>query len=175
MKVARKKYLDYHKKYNEAHREERRELSRLWRLKNKERRKEYNRKWALNHRKNHPELYKARDAKYNKKKKEDYFAATGIRNYWNSPHYRFIHYKSRAKRKGFVFSITEDLFTKLLEDKCHYCGTKEESMTVDRKDSLVGYTTENCLTACKTCNFIKSNLEYDIFINKCIQISNNLS
>lgn len=53
---------------------------------------------------------------------------------------------------------------------CHYCGdrilwnrrsnkqVRSTAYNLDRKDSIKGYTKENCVVCCKRCNRAKSNL-----------------
>lgn len=36
---------------------------------------------------------------------------------------------------------------------------------VDRKDNSIGYTIDNCVTACKLCNYAKKAMSYDNFID----------
>lgn len=70
-------------------------------------------------------------------------------------------------------------FLALSQENCHYCGCEpyksknkyEENEHefiyngVDRKDSDLEHTIDNCVTSCKTCNFIKDIRPYDEFIS----------
>ena len=62
--------------------------------------------------------------------------------------------------------------------KCFYCGNDPQTIItqkstginyiyngIDRKNSSIGYRTENCVTCCKTCNFFKMKLSVDNFLN----------
>jgi len=44
---------------------------------------------------------------------------------------------------------------------------------IDRVDNSCGYVTNNIEPCCRTCNFMKKDLNYDIFINKLIDIYHN--
>jgi len=93
-------------------------------------------------------------------------------------------YKRNARVKGHEFNLTKEEFRKLTKSNCHYCGcepyvertaqTAREGYLyngIDRKDNDEGYTLENSLTCCGTCNFLKRDLIYDEFINQCILIA----
>jgi hypothetical protein len=83
----------------------------------------------------------------------------------------FCHYKKDAKKRGYEFNISKDKFKELTKQNCFYCGCKPSLLFkhkkniennrgyiyngIDRKDNLLGYTIENCVTCCKTCNVMK--------------------
>ena len=84
---------------------------------------------------------------------------------------RWYQYGYRSKKLGLKccsFEEFERFF--VLEKKCVYCNIPEEkikeiyprlkvkSMTVDRKDNLLGYEIENICWACLVCNVIKGFL-----------------
>lgn len=59
-----------------------------------------------------------------------------------------------------------------LIQRCHYCnglidwgpyyGYGDGRYNLDRKDNTLGYTKENCVVCCKSCNWTKcSNLSYE--------------
>lgn len=94
--------------------------------------------------------------------------------------YRILWFKKhaylrRAKRKKIKFDLTDDEFIHLITSNCHYCGksSKDEKrtvngkeiniLTIDRINSSKGYTSDNCVPACKVCNTIKMDLGYDEF------------
>lgn len=93
-------------------------------------------------------------------------------------------YKFRALKAGIEFAITEDEFRTLSQQTCHYCGTLPESTTrkgtkgkcktgdsfsifvyngLDRKDSSKGYTLDNVVPCCGTCNHAKHTMGYEMF------------
>lgn len=87
-------------------------------------------------------------------------------------------YKSRAKRDERQFLLTETEFFDLITQECHYCGLEPQVSEydslmvigkfkhngVDRLDSNLGYTPDNCITACKRCNYAKHTMSYGGFM-----------
>jgi len=55
---------------------------------------------------------------------------------------------------------------------CVFCDEKfSEPRGIDRKDSRIGYTLENCQACCTFCNRFKSNLSQHTFLNHVRKIS----
>ncbi len=79
-------------------------------------------------------------------------------------------YRRGANTRGLTFQLTKDEFKKLIAESCHYCGL-EQARGIDRKDNKGGYTTENCLPCCKTCNRMKWTSGYEEFLDKCAAIA----
>lgn len=76
----------------------------------------------------------------------------------------------RASRRGLPCSLNFEQFLRFTEiDKCHYCGNqviwiahngckhKNMSINLDRKNSVIGYESENLVVACAICNRIKNS------------------
>jgi hypothetical protein len=95
-------------------------------------------------------------------------------------------YRSWAKRAGREFTLTRDEFVQIIFSDCHYCGCppaqvrnvkgkgKSSVITmngVDRKNNDVGYTPENCVSACKMCNFMKRAHSYEDFLAHVFKIA----
>jgi len=80
-------------------------------------------------------------------------------------------------KKKITFGISEDEFNKLRnESPCYICGkctTETHCNGIDRCNNNKGYTIDNCQSCCADCNFMKNNLDYDIFITRCLLISCN--
>jgi hypothetical protein len=86
----------------------------------------------------------------------------------------FKQYRAQAAQRGFDFSLKPEDCRKMFQSVCEYCG-KEPSQIyrgsrshgyyvyngIDRKDPLKGYLLENCVAACKLCNYAKRNLPFD--------------
>ena len=51
---------------------------------------------------------------------------------------------------------------------CHYCGCELdfENLSIDRKNSDLPHTKDNCVASCFNCNHSKNNTPYDEFIIK---------
>lgn len=86
-------------------------------------------------------------------------------------------YRLRASKKGLAFDLDEERFRALTQLPCHYCAAPPSQRIrnghqrttyvhngVDRKDNDLGYTFENSVTCCKTCNWAKNSSDYNGFL-----------
>lgn len=97
----------------------------------------------------------------------------------------------RGIKNNIKVSITAKDYELLCSEKCYYCGeppkitgrfkmrkyinTEELKLNgVDRLDPNKGYTIENCVACCTSCNYAKHILTKQDFINKIIKIYENL-
>ncbi len=94
--------------------------------------------------------------------------------------YNGLHYKYKicAKKRGIDFNLSREESEILFSGDCYYCGQKPNRLSeknrkmngnplvngIDRKDNNIGYTIENSVTCCKTCNYAKRNLSEKDFI-----------
>lgn len=90
----------------------------------------------------------------------------------------YIQYKNSARRRKKEFSLLKEDFFELITGKCIYCGDqytnkiKGQGKTsgdflytgIDRIDSSIGYTKENSVSCCWTCNNMKNTMSNDVFI-----------
>lgn len=89
------------------------------------------------------------------------------------------NYKHNAKVKGINFKISDEEMIELFESNCHYCGDKPNNVInkknsngeyrfngIDRKDNdkNLGYITENVVSCCSRCNFLKNKMNYYEFL-----------
>jgi len=97
-------------------------------------------------------------------------------------------YRTNANSRNISFELTKSVFTKITSQNCFYCGqepiesdfskgrnrtnTKFMHNGVDRLDSKVGYTIENCVPCCSMCNLMKNKFSAESFLNKIKQIYN---
>ena len=69
------------------------------------------------------------------------------------------HKKGAAKRK-IAYNLSLDVFERLWQKPCQYCGTKRPKSYVggwiDRVDSAEGYERTNCVPCCFECNTLKN-------------------
>lgn len=81
-------------------------------------------------------------------------------------------YFKRTVRKNIPYDLSNEQFEELINNKCYYCGSIDENKYngIDRKDSSLGYTFDNCLTCCGVCNLQKGINLPDIYIKQCIHI-----
>lgn len=124
-------------------------------------------------------------------KYKDLFKSNGERNYIAESHYKcikpylnipdtqYLEYKSKAKHRGLKFELHEFEFLDIVTRKCHYCGKYSQNSKhkfrngIDRLDSSIPYILDNCIPCCKTCNMMKMDLPYDIFLKHIEKIYNN--
>lgn len=76
-------------------------------------------------------------------------------------------YKTTLKDRGLTWQLTDDQCKELMIRNCFYCGTapsrSKQSLDfayngIDRVDNSIGYALENCVPACRICNFMKGVL-----------------
>jgi hypothetical protein len=96
--------------------------------------------------------------------------------------YVLSKYVSSAKKRGHVFTLSNDLFERLLASPCDYCGAPPSqklsigmmqrfqahadfsSNGIDRVDNCQGYIDGNVVPCCTVCNWMKRNYSRDQFI-----------
>jgi len=94
--------------------------------------------------------------------------------------------KRNAKDRRLQFNLTyRDYLNFAKIDNCHYCndyipwkpynqhGKNNPAYFLDRLDSSKGYTKENCVVCCTTCNMAKRSMTKDNFIEMCKKICFN--
>lgn len=85
-------------------------------------------------------------------------------------------YKLGAKYRSLPFNLSEEHFRSLTKLNCNYCGLAPQMINkrknslghyvyngVDRINSELGYSVENCVPCCKKCNWAKSNDTFEEF------------
>jgi len=89
----------------------------------------------------------------------------------------FLTYIKCAKIRNIGFELSKEDFEILVLQSCYYCGESKEGevVGVDRLDSLMKYTINNCVPCCKTCNFMKGTLSKTTFIAQAHKIANHIS
>jgi hypothetical protein len=71
------------------------------------------------------------------------------------------YYKQNAKLRGYSWELSFDEFARLALASCHYC--RGPGGGVDRVDNAIGYTIDNCVSCCSTCNTAKSDMNLQQF------------
>lgn len=75
-----------------------------------------------------------------------------------------LDYKNNARKRNREFTLTEEQTVELLKSDCHYCGQTPDPLNgIDRMENEIGYTLDNCITACLDCNYRKGQMSYDDF------------
>ncbi len=96
------------------------------------------------------------------------------------------NYQWGAKKRGISFELTKEQFRELTQGACFYCGdgpTQEIKVPsnngsyvyngIDRLNSDLGYTVENCVSACGTHNLMKLDMSVEQFILACQKVSDH--
>lgn len=73
-------------------------------------------------------------------------------SYWSGKKAKIV---AKSKRMGISCDLTSADVKELRNSSCYYCDTKNKVMTINRRDETIGYTKDNCITACLMCNKIK--------------------
>lgn len=92
----------------------------------------------------------------------------------------YIDYKSKSKKIGRQFQLTLDEFANITKKPCRYCGVEPRRTVkrkkspnpieclangIDRLDNSVGYTTDNSVPCCETCNRAKLAMTEGEFVS----------
>ena len=102
------------------------------------------------------------------------------------------NYTDKAELRGIPFNLCLSEFRFLIEQECHYCGAPPTQRMevryppkpwyipflyngIDRRDNNIGYTLENCLPCCGTCNMMKRDMGYQEFLEHIAKIHACLS
>jgi hypothetical protein len=80
----------------------------------------------------------------------------------------FYMYQKKAEEYRLAFELSMDEFESLVKQPCYYCEIIQEKgfNGVDRKNQKEGYISENCVSCCRVCNFIKGSLDNITFIQR---------
>ncbi|MDB4312163.1 HNH endonuclease [bacterium] len=81
-------------------------------------------------------------------------------------------YKSKCKKSGKEFSISDAEFVSMLDKPCEYCG--EDATGLDRVDNARGYSNDNVVPCCGVCNVMKNDLTLAAFEDKIRKIAQRL-
>ena len=155
--------------YRSTHKEQKAETDKKYAQKNKDKIKQYQKEYRDSHKESSAEYQKQYRIK-NKNKLDEYK---------KSPHVRYTVYQRNAKNKKRNFDLSEDEFIEMSKQPCIYCGEYSDTYNnepfngIDRIDSDLGYSINNCVPCCATCNRMKMDLKVDDWINKMIQIINH--
>ena len=87
----------------------------------------------------------------------------------------YMAYARKACEHKREFLISKDVFRSLIQQNCHYCNKlpsnkykKKSSVLIyngiDRKDNDIGYTIDNCVPCCRSCNGSKQKESYKAFM-----------
>ncbi len=84
----------------------------------------------------------------------------------------YKRYLYSANKRGISFNLSLDEFNIIIKHACVYCGSRDK-IGIDRKDSSLGYDTDNCQPACGACNLMKYTHSEETFLRKIQAIYNH--
>jgi hypothetical protein len=96
----------------------------------------------------------------------------------NPLRFKLLQCKSRAKDKGFPFSLTEECIELLFisqNNSCFYTGDPIDlnNFSVDRINCDLGYTNRNIVLCCSDANIARNNLTHEEFFDLITKIYNH--
>lgn len=96
-----------------------------------------------------------------------------------SIHHMYRQYKNGAKKRNYSFDLSIEQFTEIVLKDCFYCGSppklskevikrpmngKVPRNGIDRFNNFLGYTVDNSVPCCFTCNRMKMAWEVNVFL-----------
>lgn len=104
--------------------------------------------------------------------------------------FRKMYYRmyKQAMQRGYKWNLTENQVREITSSPCHYCGKSPQQVSgeytnafngvylyngIDRVDNTKGYTGNNVVPCCKTCNHAKSSLPIDDFREWILSVYNH--
>jgi hypothetical protein len=142
-----------------------RESRKKWLTANREKRNEWQRAYC----KSHPEKMREYKKRYNEKNKEKVNKRN--RDWDNSLKGKYATCRRQAKKRGIIFDLPYEYFCYLERFTCNYCGDSVDGVRLDRVDSSFGYEIGNVVQCCSTCNYMKNDMNYRDFVDKCNKIA----
>ena len=94
---------------------------------------------------------------------------------------RYSAYRTNANKHQREFDLTLEEFDDITKQPCYYCGGYNGEFQgvsfsgIDRIDSDKGYTKDNIIPCCGTCNRMKNNLSQEFWIQHMQKILNHLT
>ena len=135
--------------------------------------KKYYQDWRKKKREENEEEFKKHNNEIHKEWKQknpNYMAS------WNrkSVNKRLDAIKRSAEKRKIAWDLDDEVAKNMLIKPCVYCGHIDLNVRVngiDRMDSSVPYSNENCVPCCKGCNYMKCEYDPFTFIERCKQIA----
>lgn len=87
--------------------------------------------------------------------------------------------KSKARKRGLAWNLDPVIAYKLITSECTYCpfipNWPNKRVGIDRVDNHLGYTEDNCVPCCFTCNSAKGDKTIEEFISWVKAVNKKLS
>jgi hypothetical protein len=77
--------------------------------------------------------------------------------------------RSSAKGRGLVHDLSRDELLEFFEKPCFFCGetpAEDKTWGIDRLQNKLGYTYDNCVPCCITCNYAKGTSDLHDFLDR---------
>jgi hypothetical protein len=145
----------YHKSYYQKNAEKLKAAAKLFREKNPEKTVAYNLKYKDKRRVADYQRY------WNNRDKE----IQRMKAYSVTPKGKFSEYKTNAKTRSLIFSLTFEQFMVFWQKSCTYCGNAIETIGIDRIDNTRGYEFDNCTSCCIICQRMKMDHPLTSWLN----------
>jgi hypothetical protein len=168
LKEKKKEYYERNKEqikeHNKEYYENNKEQIKEYYENNKERKREYN---TIYREKNKEQIYKQQKEYYDDKTRNAYESITSghiiDRNKWDS---WCDQIKRNADKNNHQYStdFTNDVMFQMMSHGCYYCGGIAN--TIDRSDSSIDHTINNCVGCCGPCNISKGASDPFTFIRR---------
>lgn len=91
--------------------------------------------------------------------------------YRKTPRGRYGKYKVSAKKRGYDFELSFEEFSAYWQEPCFYCGVDIESIGLDRIVNDEGYSVDNVVSCCSSCNVAKNDRSMGEFIEMCKRVA----
>lgn len=89
----------------------------------------------------------------------------------NKPLSKYGVYKRSAHIKNILFELTFEQFMNLWQKPCSYCQESINTIGIDRLDNNIGYVVSNIISCCKVCNYMKREIPFTEFLDRCEKIT----
>lgn len=135
--------------------------------------KEYYKDWRAKQLDERPAEFRKHNNEVAKewKKNNPEYVANWSRTHVNA---RLNALKYASETRGIEWRLTDEEAKAMLTSPCVYCGHLDLEVRVngiDRLDSNVCYTVENCRPCCKDCNYMKGTYDPRTFIERAKKIA----
>ena len=96
----------------------------------------------------------------------------------------YHQYRGNAISKSLGFFLTPEEFERITQLPCYYCDSASKDNIfavgyigngIDRVVNAIGYRAENVVPCCGLCNHMKSDIDVDVFIAQCKNITKHIS
>ena len=157
------KRKEYQEQYRANNKEKKKEMAKYYYQENKEEYRERKRKYY----EDNVDKIKEQTTLYREKIYQDAYDSISSGMIINRKNWDMWckEIKRHAKNKHpYSEDFTNDIMFEMMAQGCFYCG--DIATTIDRLDSILDHTLDNCVTCCHGCNMSKGTVDSSTFIRK---------